>query len=66
MLLAFGAVSLFIAVFDREQKPDMKKLNRTNAILFLLGPLGSRVLFAAIGGAFLGGALALFTSLAGR
>lgn len=58
-LVAMGVGSLLIGIFDREQKPDMKRINRANAIMFLLGPTGTRILFGAIGGAFGAGGLAL-------
>ncbi len=62
LLAALGSFSLLNAVLDRAQKPDFKRINRVEGIKFLLGPLGSRLLFGTIGGAMLGGAIALFTS----
>jgi hypothetical protein len=60
VLLAMGLFSLATGLFDRAQKPDFKRINRVEGLKLLLGPTGSRVMWAVIGGGFLGGAVAVF------
>jgi hypothetical protein len=59
LLLALGAGGLLGGIFDREMKPNTRRIRRADAIMFLLGPTASRILFGAIGGAFLGSAASI-------
>ena len=58
--LALGIASLAIAIFERRPAIDPKASVKANALVVLFGPVGARVGYALIGGAFLGGAVGLF------
>jgi hypothetical protein len=59
LFLALGAGSILGGIFDREMKPNTRRIGRADAIMWLLGPTLSRILFAALGGVFLGGGISL-------
>ncbi len=62
-LVAMGVGSLAAAVFQRDMKPDLTKrrFSMADGIMHMLGPTGSRFLFAVLGDCAFGGGLALLT-----
>lgn len=61
-LLALGVASLAIAVFERNPKVDFQRSAKANAMVLLFGPVGARVGYALIGGAFAGGGIGLLAA----
>jgi len=58
-LLAMGIAGIAAAVFDRAQKGGGW---RSQGLALLVGPFGSRIVFALIGGGFLGGAIGILST----
>jgi hypothetical protein len=61
-LLALGVGGVAVAVFERRPAFDPKAGIKGNALVLLLGPIGARVGYALIGGAFLGGGIGLLAA----
>lgn len=59
LIIALGAGGILGGILDRAMKPNLKRIGRSDAVMILLGPTGSRILFAVLGGAFLGGGISL-------
>jgi len=62
ILLGMGIASIAIALFDRQQQVGPGTGLRTQALVMVVGPTGARIVYALIGGGFLGGAIRLFFS----
>lgn len=58
-LLALGLAGLAVAIFERRPVIDPKASVKANAMVVLFGPVGARIGYALVGGAFLGGGLGL-------
>jgi hypothetical protein len=61
-LLVLGVASLAIAIFERAPKVDFKASAKANAMVLLFGPVGARVAYALVGGAFAGGGIGLLVA----
>jgi hypothetical protein len=61
-LLALGVAGLAVAIFERNPKMDPRASVKANAMVVLFGPVGARIGYAVIGGAFLGGAIGLLVA----
>jgi hypothetical protein len=60
MLIGFGAVGILVALFERNPTVESAGGARAKALVLFLGPTGSRVAWAVMGGGFLGGGIAMF------
>ena len=57
--VAMGVAGQAIAIFERKPAFDPKASAKVNAMVLLFGPIGARIGYALIGGAFLGAGIGL-------
>jgi hypothetical protein len=51
---ALGVFAVCFAIFERNPRVDFKASAKANAMVLLFGPVGSRIGYGLLGGAFLG------------
>jgi hypothetical protein len=58
-LLALGVGGMAFAIFEKNPKFDPKLSAQANMFVVFFGPVGARIGYAIVGGAFLGGGIGL-------